>query len=244
MPPSPAQSPCSPRMPSFALQPPQATINVQQRPFLGSPRQLCNYPRKHQQPHSPPQQQPYSSPRKQHSLPLYSAPQQYHYQYSNQFSHPTPPSEPSRSKHSRRSASPTNSRHSNQSYNSHSLPNAYKMMTFDLAAGPVRRTPASRVADEKRRRNAGASARFRQRRKEREREAYQTIARLQQTLRKLIEELEWYQRERGYLEAILRSLEDGKRFFPRPKSPRSFRESWNFDERLLWNPYEAEQRPC
>lgn len=61
---------------------------------------------------------------------------------------------------------------------------------------------ASKVADEKRKRNAGASARFRARRKEKEKEASQTISGLQQELRNLMEEREFYLLERNYFREI------------------------------------------
>jgi hypothetical protein len=61
---------------------------------------------------------------------------------------------------------------------------------------PVDVQAASKVADEKRRRNAGASARFRARRKEKEREASMSISRLEQQLRNAQEDAEFYRGER------------------------------------------------
>jgi hypothetical protein len=61
---------------------------------------------------------------------------------------------------------------------------------------PVDVQAASKVADEKRRRNAGASARFRARRKEKEREASMSISRLQQQLNNAVEDANFYREER------------------------------------------------
>ena len=78
--------------------------------------------------------------------------------------------------------------------------NVYQMMTLETTSGtvqvPVDVQAASRVADEKRRRNAGASARFRQRRKEKEKEAGSTISRLEQQVKELGEDADFYRRER------------------------------------------------
>ncbi|KYG45882.1 hypothetical protein M433DRAFT_143510 [Acidomyces richmondensis BFW] len=107
--------------------------------------------------------------------------------------------------------------------------NVYQMMTLETTSGtvqlPVDVQAASRVADEKRRRNAGASARFRQRRKEKEREASVTISRLEQQVKELSEDAEFYKRERDYLAGVLLSLPHGERHFPRPLSPRRRRSS-------------------
>lgn len=79
---------------------------------------------------------------------------------------------------------------------------SYQMMTLDTENGPIQ-VPvdvqaASKVADEKRKRNATASHRFRQRRKEKERETSQNIAKLEQQIREMEEEREHYRRERDY----------------------------------------------
>jgi len=107
--------------------------------------------------------------------------------------------------------------------------NVYQMMTLETTSGtvqlPVDVQAASRVADEKRRRNAGASARFRQRRKEKEREASVTIGRLEQQVKELGEDAEFYKRERDYLAGVLLSIPHGERHFPRPASPRRHRSS-------------------
>jgi len=59
-------------------------------------------------------------------------------------------------------------------------PNTYQLMAIPTGKGPVQilvdTNAASRVADKKRKRNAGASARFRQRRKDKEREASTRIS--------------------------------------------------------------------
>jgi hypothetical protein len=58
---------------------------------------------------------------------------------------------------------------------------------------------ASKMADEKRKRNAEASARFRARRSEKEKEASQTISTLEQELQELREERDFYRNERNYI---------------------------------------------
>ena len=107
--------------------------------------------------------------------------------------------------------------------------NVYQMMTLETTSGtvqlPVDVQAASRVADEKRRRNAGASARFRQRRKEKEKEASSTISRLEQQVKELGEDADFYRRERDFLAGILVHVPGGERHFPRPTSPRHRRSS-------------------
>ncbi|KAF2771163.1 hypothetical protein EJ03DRAFT_269204 [Teratosphaeria nubilosa] len=107
--------------------------------------------------------------------------------------------------------------------------NVYQMMTLETTSGtvqlPVDVQAASRVADEKRRRNAGASARFRQRRKEKEKEASVTISRLEQQVKELSEDADFYKRERDYMAGLLVHLPGGERHFPRPQSPRRRRSS-------------------
>lgn len=107
--------------------------------------------------------------------------------------------------------------------------NVYQMMTLETTSGtvqlPVDVQAASRVADEKRRRNAGASARFRQRRKEKEKEASTTISRLEQQVRELSEDAEFYRRERDIFVGILGSIPGYERHLARPASPRLRRTS-------------------
>jgi len=102
--------------------------------------------------------------------------------------------------------------------------NVYQMMTLETTSGtvqlPVDVQAASRVADEKRRRNAGASARFRQRRKEKEKEASTTISKLEQQVKDLGEDVDFYMRERDYLAGVVLQMPNGDRHFPRPPSPR------------------------
>lgn len=78
---------------------------------------------------------------------------------------------------------------------------------------------ASKLADEKRKRNAGASARFRQRRKEKEQAASQNIAELQKQLRDLTEERDYYMAERNYLHDVI-ARTPGVVLSARPPSPR------------------------
>lgn len=107
--------------------------------------------------------------------------------------------------------------------------NVYQMMTLETSSGtvqlPVDVQAASRVADEKRRRNAGASARFRQRRKEKEKEASTAISRLEQQLKDFSEDADFYKRERDYFAGVVLQVPGGDRHFPRPRSPRHRRTS-------------------
>ena len=107
--------------------------------------------------------------------------------------------------------------------------NVYQMMTLETTSGtvqlPVDVQAASRVADEKRRRNAGASARFRQRRKEKEKEASTSIARLEQQVKELGEDAEFYRNERATLISILRGVPGMEQHLQRPSSPRQMRGS-------------------
>ncbi|GAB7358552.1 hypothetical protein MBLNU230_g2614t1 [Neophaeotheca triangularis] len=105
--------------------------------------------------------------------------------------------------------------------------NVYQMMTLETTSGtvqlPVDVQAASRVSDEKRKRNAGASARFRQRRKEKEKEASTTISKLEQQVKELTEDAEFYKRERDYLAGVMLQVPGGDRHFPRPPSPHRHR---------------------
>ncbi|CAO2657121.1 Nn.00g032470.m01.CDS01 [Neocucurbitaria sp. VM-36] len=85
---------------------------------------------------------------------------------------------------------------------------------------PVDVQAASKVADEKRRRNAGASARFRARRKEKEREASMSISRLEQQVRDAMEDAEYYRSERDYFKSIVFQQPNPERHYARPPSPR------------------------
>lgn len=90
---------------------------------------------------------------------------------------------------------------------------------------PVDVQAASKVADEKRRRNAGASARFRARRKEKEREASMSISRLEQQLRDALEDAEFYRAERDHFKSIVFQQPRPDRHNARPTSPRLTRPS-------------------
>lgn len=105
-----------------------------------------------------------------------------------------------------------------------------QLMTIKSQGGhnvqiPVDVQAASKVADEKRRRNAGASARFRARRKEKEREASMSISRLEQQLRDALEDAEFYRGERDYFKAICQQHNHAERPHVRPTSPRLTRPS-------------------
>lgn len=70
------------------------------------------------------------------------------------------------------------------------------MITMDTGSEllhvPFDMQAASKVADDKRKRNATASHRFRQRRKEKERETTKKFSELEQKIRKLEEERDYY----------------------------------------------------
>ena len=97
-------------------------------------------------------------------------------------------------------------------------------MTVETSNGqmqiPMDVQGASRVADEKRRRNAGASARFRARRKEKEQASSREIDELKRRISDLSEDREFYRQERDVMAAALYSSGEGSRLFPRPSSPR------------------------
>ncbi|KAI4721817.1 hypothetical protein E4T48_01820 [Aureobasidium sp. EXF-10727] len=105
--------------------------------------------------------------------------------------------------------------------------NSVQMMTLKTTEGdvrfPVDVQAASRVADEKRRRNAGASARFRERRKRKEMEASQTIARLEQQVKDMTEDADFYRQDRDILASIVSQFPGGREHLPRPQSPRARR---------------------
>ena len=106
----------------------------------------------------------------------------------------------------------------------------YQMMTLKTTEGdvrfPVDVQAASRVADEKRKRNAGASARFRERRKKKEMEAATTISKLEQQVKDMSEDAEFYKKERDVLAGVIRGMSGGDRqLSARPTSPRLRRKS-------------------
>ncbi len=89
---------------------------------------------------------------------------------------------------------------------------------------PVDVHRASRVADEKRARNAGASARFRQRRKEKEREAKTTIEEMQSQNRDLERKVRELEQERDfYREVVYKSPDTRHLVMQAPSSPQSMR---------------------
>lgn len=109
---------------------------------------------------------------------------------------------------------------------------AYQMMTFKTSEGdvriPVDVQAASRVQDEKRKRNAGASARFRERRKKKELEAATTISKLEQRIKDITEDAEFYKKERDILAGITRGISGGEhQLAARPPSPRTRRQVGN-----------------
>lgn len=108
-----------------------------------------------------------------------------------------------------------------------SMGQSYQLMTFDTDQGPIQ-VPvdvqaASKMADEKRKRNAGASARFRQRRKEKEKEASQMIAKLEQQIRDLNEDRDFYRHERDYFQGLVFGSSLREQVVARPPSPQQRR---------------------
>ncbi|KAF2132179.1 hypothetical protein P153DRAFT_285140 [Dothidotthia symphoricarpi CBS 119687] len=106
-----------------------------------------------------------------------------------------------------------------------SAQSSIQLMTIKSQQGhpvqiPVDVQAASKVADEKRRRNAGASARFRARRKEKEREASVSISRLEQQLRNALEDADYYRGERDHFKSVLYQQPGAERHCARPSSPR------------------------
>ena len=100
----------------------------------------------------------------------------------------------------------------------------YQLMAFDTDQGPIQ-VPvdvqaASKMADEKRKRNAGASQRFRQRRKDKERESSTTISKLENQIREIGEEKEYYRLERDYFRGLVYSSSAQAQVVPRLPSPR------------------------
>ncbi|SZF01676.1 unnamed protein product [Blumeria hordei] len=110
-----------------------------------------------------------------------------------------------------------------------------KVLTITTTQGlytvPVDVHHASRLADEKRARNAGASARFRQRRKEKEKEANSAIEKLQaqvrdleKSLKELQSECDFYHSERDRLRDIVFRIPEKRHLtMQAPPSPNSGR---------------------
>src|SRR5262249_47480353 len=111
----------------------------------------------------------------------------------------------------------------------------YPLMAIPTGKGLVQISvelqAASRMADEKRKRNMAASAHLRARRKEKEREATMKVAILESQLRDAAtkvailesqlsdaaEEIEWYKKEGQELLIALQTLPGGERHLPREK---------------------------
>ena len=120
----------------------------------------------------------------------------------------------------------TRSKGSYSSLSSSAAQNPYQLMTLDTEQGPIQ-VPidvqaASKVADEKRKRNATASHRFRQRRKEKERETSNNIAKLEHQIREIAEEREFYRMERDFFRTVACN-KSGQAHIARPPSPRQVR---------------------
>ncbi len=101
----------------------------------------------------------------------------------------------------------------------------YQMMTFETKEGPIQ-VPidvqaASKVPDEKRKRNATASCRFRQRRKEKELETSNRTSELKAQVQGVTKENEYYRRERDFWQDLV--VRSGIPIPPRPLPPRQRR---------------------
>ncbi|TVY52692.1 hypothetical protein LSUE1_G010298, partial [Lachnellula suecica] len=115
-----------------------------------------------------------------------------------------------------------------------------QVLTITTSSGqyqvPVDVHQASRLADEKRARNAGASARFRQRRKEKEKEASTNIEKLQQQsrdlerrVREVEQERDFYRGERDRLRDVVYRTPETRHFaMQSPPSPLSMRPGSSF----------------
>ena len=82
-----------------------------------------------------------------------------------------------------------------------SINGLYLIITIDrneLLYIPLNIQVASKVADDKRKRNTTAFHRFRQRRKEKERETNKNFSELEQKIRKLEEERDYYRNIAAY----------------------------------------------
>lgn len=101
----------------------------------------------------------------------------------------------------------------------------FQVLTIDTTRGhmqmPVEVQTASRVSDEKRRRNAGASARFRRKRKLKEKDSSIRISQLEQELAWSQEDSRFYKQERDVIsDLLLRNFPQYKSYIDdRPASP-------------------------
>ncbi|KAL8730855.1 MAG: hypothetical protein Q9166_003782 [cf. Caloplaca sp. 2 TL-2023] len=105
----------------------------------------------------------------------------------------------------------------------------YQIYTLDTEQGPIQ-VPvdvqaASKVADEKRKRNATASHRFRQRRKEKERETSHNIEKLENQIGQLAAEKDFYRRERDFFRSLVSRNPGQAHLANRPTSPRHLQAS-------------------
>lgn len=113
----------------------------------------------------------------------------------------------------RRASPPIHSRYQTSDGN-------FQFMTSGGIMVPLDTQQASRLSDEKRKRNAGASARFRQRRKEREKESATAISRLETRVKELEDTNIWYRSERDHLRQICINHGLQSKIGPRSMSPR------------------------
>lgn len=107
----------------------------------------------------------------------------------------------------------------------------YQVMNLQTSTGvvqlPVDVGMASKIANDKRRRNAGASARFRSRRKQREQIAQERIHVLEQYTADCKHAVDFYKAERDYFRDVLRAQckEGSEKIFERAASPKAYLET-------------------
>jgi len=127
--------------------------------------------------------------------------------------------------------------------------NTYQMMTLDTENGPLQ-VPvdvqaASKVACEKRKRNATTSRRFRLRRKEKERETSQNISKLETQIRETEEERDFFRGERDHFRNLLSRIPGQAHHMPRPVFPqqRGLASRFLHDKGDLLDEHRTSQRP-
>ena len=113
----------------------------------------------------------------------------------------------------------------------------YQLMVLETGRGPIQ-VPvdvqaASKVADEKRQRNATASHRFRQRRKEKERDTSENIAKLEAQVRETEKERDHYRTERDHFRDL--AFRHRLPVAPRPRTPKRQRHAAINGASLLHN---------
>ncbi|KAL8800761.1 MAG: hypothetical protein Q9182_004925, partial [Xanthomendoza sp. 2 TL-2023] len=138
-------------------------------------------------------------------IPYQSQPAPPHNHHPTPFSsQPTTGPVSSTSSHLHHHPNNPNNNNPNNPYASYTHAQIY---TLSTSAGPIAvpidTQAASKVADEKRKRNATASHRFRQRRKEKEMETNRNIEKLENQIGALAKEKEFYRQERDFFRGLV-----------------------------------------